>query len=341
MSRFDLPDLSTRDLLTVVAVAEHRSFVKAAKLLKVTQPSLTRTVKKVERAFGVLLFDRNTRRVYITPAGREFVVMAQRMLNELKAVPVRGRRMVNGPIGRVTVSTYPTFASQMMPSLVHGFLAARPSLEVHIRECHENGILEDVRSGVADFGIGVIAGVGDPFGRQPLFQENLWVAVPRGHRLCKPGRRSVRLSELRGELLVSMPNDSLARRTAEAAAAAIGLGIRYAVVADCVFSAVAHVKAGVGPAIVPSAALSLPPWEGLEAYPLAKPSLRLAVGIITLKGRRVAPAATTFAAWLLERCRAPAPILEPQIPEQPSQAAPGTSLSPAAHQNSNCPPMLT
>ena len=71
MNRFDLPDVSTRDLIPIVAVAEHRSFVRAAAFLKVTQPLLTRTVKKVERPFGVLLFDRNTRRVNITPAGHE------------------------------------------------------------------------------------------------------------------------------------------------------------------------------------------------------------------------------------------------------------------------------
>ena len=88
MNRLDLPDVCTRDLIAIAALAEHRSFVRAAKLLRVTQPRLTRAVQKLEREFGVLLFDRNTRRVLMTPAGREFVVLAHRMLNELKVVPV-------------------------------------------------------------------------------------------------------------------------------------------------------------------------------------------------------------------------------------------------------------
>ena len=73
----------------------------------------------------------------------------------------------------------------MMPPLVQGFLAVRPSVEIHIRECRDgDAILEDIRSGVADFGVGLIAAAGEPFGCQFLFREHLWEAVgPAGRRL--------------------------------------------------------------------------------------------------------------------------------------------------------------
>src|ERR1044071_7462751 len=80
----NVPDLRARELLTVVTLAEYGSFVAAASHLKTSQPALTRTVKRVERVLGVTLFARNTRRVEITPAGREFVAVAERMLNDLK-----------------------------------------------------------------------------------------------------------------------------------------------------------------------------------------------------------------------------------------------------------------
>ena len=80
----NVPDIRARELLTVVALAEYGSFVAAAAHLKTSQPALTRTIKRVERILGVTLFARNTRRVEITPAGREFVAVAERVLTDLQ-----------------------------------------------------------------------------------------------------------------------------------------------------------------------------------------------------------------------------------------------------------------
>src|SRR6476469_2984592 len=84
MQPTNIPDLSARQLHAVLAVAEYNSFIAAAAFLKTSQPALTRTIKRVEDVLGVRLFDRSTRRVAITTAGREFVALAERMLNDLR-----------------------------------------------------------------------------------------------------------------------------------------------------------------------------------------------------------------------------------------------------------------
>src|SRR5688572_28766967 len=122
MTRLDIPDLRTKELLTIIALAEYGSFVAAASHLKTSQPALTRTVKRVERVLGVLLFARNTRRVEITPAGREFVAVAERMLNDLKITSRSLGEIAGEQRGRITVSTYSAFASQTMPPLAKCFL---------------------------------------------------------------------------------------------------------------------------------------------------------------------------------------------------------------------------
>ena len=80
----NVPDLTARQLHAVLAVAEYNSFIAAAAFLKTSQPALTRTIMRVEDVVGVRLFDRSTRRVAITAAGREFVAVAERMLNDLR-----------------------------------------------------------------------------------------------------------------------------------------------------------------------------------------------------------------------------------------------------------------
>src|SRR6202162_2261255 len=78
MSTSGLPDLTSRQLETVLALAEYGSFIAAAALLKTSQPAVTRTVKHVEQVLGIKLFDRSTRSVQITDAGKEFVGVAGR-----------------------------------------------------------------------------------------------------------------------------------------------------------------------------------------------------------------------------------------------------------------------
>jgi molybdenum-dependent DNA-binding transcriptional regulator ModE len=61
MSTIDIPDLTSRQLETILALAEYGSFIAAAALLKTSQPAVTRTVKHVEQVLGIKLFDRSTR----------------------------------------------------------------------------------------------------------------------------------------------------------------------------------------------------------------------------------------------------------------------------------------
>src|SRR5262245_29868817 len=77
-------ELSSRHLRAVLAVAENRSFIAAAAQLKTSQPALTRTIRNVEEVLGVALFERSTRRVQITPAGQQFLGVAERVLSDLR-----------------------------------------------------------------------------------------------------------------------------------------------------------------------------------------------------------------------------------------------------------------
>ena len=80
-------------------MAENASFVAAAAELHVSQPALTRTIKRVEDVLGVRLFERTTRAVRVTDAGREFIALAQRMTNDLRLRPGRcGRSQTNSAV---------------------------------------------------------------------------------------------------------------------------------------------------------------------------------------------------------------------------------------------------
>ena len=161
----DVPNLTARELLTVVALAENGSFVATSAYLNTSQPAVTRTLKRLEQRLGVTLFARNTRHVEITAAGREFVAVAERVLHDLQ-ITVRSMRDIGSEQrGQVIVTTYSAFAYQVLPPILQAYRETRPQIDVRLREGRQPDILEDVRSGVADFGVGFVDGLQPPASR--------------------------------------------------------------------------------------------------------------------------------------------------------------------------------
>ena len=105
MDLLHIPDLGSRQLLAVLAIADYGSFIAAAAFLKTSQPALTRTIKRIEDVLGVSLFDRTTRRVQLTAAGREFVAVAERVLNDLRISVRSMRNLVDQQRGQVIVAS--------------------------------------------------------------------------------------------------------------------------------------------------------------------------------------------------------------------------------------------
>jgi len=142
----NVPDLRARELLTVVALAEHGSFVAAASHLKTSQPALTRAIKRVEKLLGVTPFARSTRQVEITSEGREFAAVAERVLKDLQ-ITIRALGDLSKDLrGRITFTTYSAFAVGKLPSIVRQYREMLPLMELRIREGRQVDIVEDVRS---------------------------------------------------------------------------------------------------------------------------------------------------------------------------------------------------
>jgi DNA-binding transcriptional LysR family regulator len=130
----NLPDLTTRQLVAVLAIAEYGSFVAAAALLKTSQPALARVVRRVEDVLGVLTFQRTTRRVRITSAGKEFIAVVERVLNDLRITARNMRELADQMRGQVIISSIMSVANGVLPRMIAEYRASRPGVEIQIRE---------------------------------------------------------------------------------------------------------------------------------------------------------------------------------------------------------------
>ncbi len=293
-----VPELRIRQLLMVLTLAEHNSFVATAAALKTSQPVVTRSLQKVERLLGVRLFSRGTRGVEITPAGRTFTAMAERTLSDLRGSLGALTNNGAGRSGRLTIATFSAFAAQVLPTLIGRFREAG-ALEVRVIEGNQAEIVDAVRAGAADFGVGYVDALPDTVTGRTLTQEPLYALLPRAHPLARRRTAAVAWEQLKDVTLVSLPPDSHLRRVTDLSAATCGVQLRHAVVVERTSSLINHVEAGVGVGVLPGGCLPPRPWSGFHAV-MIEPAIWLSVGTIVPAGRRLGDLATSMVAVIVD-----------------------------------------
>lgn len=144
--------INPRTVTYVTAVAEERSFSKAAEKLYITQPSLSQHILNAEKEYGVQFFDRRSVPISLTYAGERFLAIAKEM-ELLDAQLNREMEDINGSItGRITVGVSPTRGSWFIPKLFAQFKQRYPGVELILMEDSNVKQLEAVRNGKVDFG---------------------------------------------------------------------------------------------------------------------------------------------------------------------------------------------
>ena len=218
------------------------------------------------------------------------------MRNEQSLQAVRAARLND-----YHVSPHETYTFARIPHLVRRFRGTRPLIEVKIREGRMPDIVSDLRSGVADFGVGYVNSLTDGLDGVLLRNEPIHVLVPSSHPLAHDKRPHIALADLAHQPLVSSPIEGHLRKLIDGAAATAGIPLRTAVTVDRLLTIIHHVCAGVGIGLLPAGCLPMLQWgEGFHAALLTEPALSVDVGLITLHGRYQTPAATSMMGLIRE-----------------------------------------
>ncbi|MBK6411677.1 LysR family transcriptional regulator [Sphingopyxis sp.] len=176
--------MELRHLRYFMAVATERSFTRAAEVLHISQPPLSRQIRELETEIGSPLFVRNTRNVSMTEAGRLFHDQAAQILarvDELKHMMARfadaeRRRFVIGCVGSTIYGT--------LPMQFRRFRAEFPELDVELSEMTTLEQIAALKAGRIDVGFGRL-NFDDPAIRfEVLMRERLIVALPMNHALA-------------------------------------------------------------------------------------------------------------------------------------------------------------
>jgi DNA-binding transcriptional LysR family regulator len=140
------------ELTAFVAVAEHRSFTRAAAQVGSSPPTMSQTIRSLEDQLGVRLFNRTTRSVALTEAGERLLAEIQPILEGIDHAVENINAFRDKPIGTLRLAATRPFATMLLAPLVQPFLAEYPAIRLEIAVDDTHG---DIVSGRFDAGIRV------------------------------------------------------------------------------------------------------------------------------------------------------------------------------------------
>jgi len=160
------------------------SFRKAAEVLSLKQSNLSRRVRHLEEELGVKLFARTNGGVRPTPAGRDFVKGARRILGELQVVIDGAKAVGRGEAGYLTIGFYTSLSAGNLRASLVEFGRRHPQVNVGTVEGSRVGLFDGIQNGTID--IGIVTGEPSPdFDRSMvLWSERIIVALPEDHPLA-------------------------------------------------------------------------------------------------------------------------------------------------------------
>lgn len=191
-----------RQIEYFVAVAEHGAFGTAAQALAVSQPSLSKQLATMEEELGILLFERTSRRVTLTPAGRAVLGRGRQILHEVRDFKAVAQGAASLFADRLAIGVLPSVGAYFMPVANRSLHQLYPDLRLVVEEGATRQLLDRLRDGRLDAVIG--APTNEPeFDSVPLFEETLWVCAASDDPLSD-ARTPVTLTDLADRPLLSL-----------------------------------------------------------------------------------------------------------------------------------------
>ena len=186
--------MEIHQLTYFMAVAETGSFSRAAERCNIAQPSLSQQIQKLEQELGEPLFDRLTRRVVLTDAGRNLLPRATSILDELQDIKHSMNQVADSSRGLLTVGFIPTIAPFVLPRVIKRFSHEYPNARLSVHEDLTESLVHELIDGKLDVGITSTPIHNKLVRTQELLTEPLLVASSKKHDIIT--RATIRVKEL-------------------------------------------------------------------------------------------------------------------------------------------------
>lgn len=280
----------------VVARLEH--FTRAAEEIRITQPSLSRAIGRLEAELGTPLFDRQKRRVRLNQPGQVFLQWVERALDELDSGKREVQDLLGVERGVVTLGFLPSVGAQLLPKLLRDFRTEHPGVRFQLYQNPATRLSEQLVDGEVDLCISSPATQHETLAWSSLMTEPIFVAVPPEHKLA--AYESIKLNAVAEETFISLKPGNGLRRVIDGFCHQAGFEPEVAFEGDDLATVRGLVAAGLGVALMPAAA-----WQGTSGLQprslgVTDPHCQRTLSIAYVKGRYLPPVAELFREFSIE-----------------------------------------
>jgi DNA-binding transcriptional LysR family regulator len=244
--------MELRHLHSFVAVAEEQSFTRAAARMHIAQPPLSLRIRELENELGCALFERSTRRVALTVAGRSFLDALRPALLQLDRAAESCRRAARGEIGTLRLGYTGRASYLLLPELLRSFRASHPEISVDLYGPHPSGQLRaDLLGRNIDAALCFLPTTGPGLTSRTLAHCTLAIVLPGHHPLA--GKPDLATSDLADEAFVGYPANRGFHLRSAMEAECLRAGFRPRVIRESEASQalLCLVAAGAGVSIIP------------------------------------------------------------------------------------------
>ena len=275
------PDL--RQLRYFMAVAQELNFTRAAERLHMAQPPLSAAIRQMEDQLGVELFERTSREVKLTPAGRLLVDRGGELLAEADRVFAAVREVERSPVGRLAVGIAPPARFGIGPQVLAACASEASGVMLYPREDTTGVLMRELRAGRLDLVVGFCVPRDDALERERLRDQPAVLHVGKAHRLATA--ESVALADLADETLIVAGGPDSPGYTSKVAELCRAAGFEPTTIPDPYPDlGVQAIREGLGVVVYPRTAFS-PQLDGSVFVPI-EPAVTLPFDLLWRRGPR-------------------------------------------------------
>lgn len=198
-----------QQLTSFYAIVAQKSFTRAANVVHRTQPTLSHQMKALSLELGVELFDRTSREVVLTPAGKRFYRFTQDIIDKFAILRDDLRELSSQR--RIRIACAETLAHMVLPSYIRTFMTTHPDVDIRVMSLNPAQSLDMLRTGQLDFVVAMRSMVQTGMDARTWRHGRYMLMVPKGHPLS--GNTALTLEEMvRYRLIVPRRNSGLSSR---------------------------------------------------------------------------------------------------------------------------------
>lgn len=257
----------------------------------------------MESQLGGLLFSRTTRKVELSPEGRQFLPVAERLISDWQDAFSDLHNLFSLGQGKLSIAAMPSFAAGLLPSILQRFKTEFPNIKLSVADVVMESVIKNVQAGRAEIGFSFEHEKMEGLQFHPIFTDNFIAVLPANHPLNK--HQTLSWSQIALYPFVAMNKGSAIRQWIDSFMEINHLSLNIVVEASQLATLGQFVKHDLGVSVVPALCREQMLSKDLVCLEIYPSGLSKRVGIIRQKNSNLSSVAMSFWQWTVSNISYP------------------------------------